>query len=146
MARFYIYRNLHKNCWSIRWRGRVIAHAGTILAERVDFKVNAKGRDKVRLEGRKNVHAFVVTDSLKAANLVYTEYGAKADIDPGIERITHRELGDLLRDPKYCYCGVIVYNPYKYDTFVTEHAHAPVTWARTVLLDPDANVARYLRG
>ena len=56
-----VYRNLHKNTWSIRSRttGRVIAHADNVVVKNVKFVVQPAGRQRVLDEERKNVHAFV---------------------------------------------------------------------------------------
>jgi len=56
-----IYRNLHKNTWSIRSRttGRVIARADSVVVQNVKFVVQPAGRQRVLDEERKNVHAFV---------------------------------------------------------------------------------------
>jgi hypothetical protein len=57
-----IYRNLHKNCWSVKNRrtGRVIAHRNHIvLSNGAIFKVSIKGRERVLREKVKNVHAGV---------------------------------------------------------------------------------------
>lgn len=65
--RVAVYRNLTRRCWSIkalegRMRGRVIAHAGlgdTFELKHVDFKVQPAGRERVRKEHKKYVHAYV---------------------------------------------------------------------------------------
>ena len=56
-----VYRNLHKNTWSIRSRttGRVIARADNVVVKNVKFVVQPAGRQRVLDEERKNVHAFV---------------------------------------------------------------------------------------
>lgn len=54
-----VYRNLHKNCWSIKYRGRVKAYADMVVLTDVKFVVQPAGRVKVLKEKRKNVHAFV---------------------------------------------------------------------------------------
>jgi len=64
------YRNLHKKCWSVRRKGKVVLHTDSICLTSVDFVVQEVGRQRVILEKRKNVHAFVrgqVSD-LNAAN------------------------------------------------------------------------------
>lgn len=57
----FIYRNLHKNCWSIRdVKSRlVIGHATSLTLKECTFKVSETGRKRVVREGRKNVHAGV---------------------------------------------------------------------------------------
>ena len=56
-----VYRNLHRNTWSIRSRttGRVIARADNVVVKNVKFVVQPAGRQRVLDEERKNVHAFV---------------------------------------------------------------------------------------
>lgn len=56
-----VYRNLHKNCWSVRnpKTGRVIAYVNTIHLENTVLVVRPAGREKVLRENRKNVHAFI---------------------------------------------------------------------------------------
>ena len=56
-----IYRNLHKNTWSIRSRttGRIIKWADGLVVRNATFVVQPGGRQRVLDEGRKNVHAFV---------------------------------------------------------------------------------------
>jgi len=57
----FIYRNLHKNCWSIRdVKSRlVIGHATSLTLKGCTFKVSETGRKRVVREGRKNVHAGI---------------------------------------------------------------------------------------
>lgn len=59
MKKYYIYRNLHKNCFSVTLDGLVVRHSRTILAQGVTFKVSEKGRQRVLETKRKNVHAKV---------------------------------------------------------------------------------------
>lgn len=56
-----VYRNLHKDCWSVRDKKtrRVIAHCDSVILKDAKFKVSEKGRQRVIKEKRKNVHAFV---------------------------------------------------------------------------------------
>jgi hypothetical protein len=70
-----VYRNLHKDCFSVRKKGMVVGYIyddGThyrsteIYLTDVTFVVQPAGRKKVLKEQRKNVHAFVrgiVTDT-----------------------------------------------------------------------------------
>lgn len=62
--RVRVYRNLHNGLWSVMaWdgpeKGRIIAHVPEIYLTVVKFVVQPAGREKVRREKRKNVHAFV---------------------------------------------------------------------------------------
>ena len=62
--RVEVYRNLHKNCYSVRAltgdnKGLVIDHVRSITLKDATFIVQPAGRNKVLREKRKNVHAFV---------------------------------------------------------------------------------------
>lgn len=62
--RVEIYWNLHKHCFSIKAcdgpkKGRVVQYVWSFNLSDAKFVVRPAGRDKVRREGRKNVHAFV---------------------------------------------------------------------------------------
>ena len=55
----FVYKNLHQDCWSIRQDGLVKAHTTEVNLWDCAFRVNAKGRQKVLEEQRKNVHAGI---------------------------------------------------------------------------------------
>ena len=55
--RVYVYRNIHRGGYSVRHRGKVIAHVESISLTNVRFLVGQAGNAKVRLEKSKNVHA-----------------------------------------------------------------------------------------
>tara|TARA_Y100001937_G_scaffold125523_2_gene192553 strand:- start:11667 stop:12041 length:375 start_codon:yes stop_codon:yes gene_type:complete len=55
-----VYKNLHKDCWSIQQNGLVKAHSDEINLFDCKFLVNEKDRQRVIKTNRKNVHAFVV--------------------------------------------------------------------------------------
>ena len=60
--RVEVYRNLHNGCMSIRRDGKVVKHLQpwqSLYLQNVTFAVQPAGREKVRREGKKNVHAFV---------------------------------------------------------------------------------------
>ncbi len=63
-----VYYNIRKHLFSIRSRGgvgaehrkgKVISHWNHVMVRDADFVVSAAGRERVRREGRKNVHAYV---------------------------------------------------------------------------------------
>ena len=57
-----IYRNLHKKCFSIRHNGKVIDYLyddQELHLIDVKFRVQPAGRERVRRENKKNVHAYV---------------------------------------------------------------------------------------
>ena len=116
--RVEVYRNLHNNTFSVRllrprlgrgghssglnprWRlkGKVIKHLEnwmTLNLQNIKFAVQPAGRDKVRREGRKNVHAFVRGTVIRSEEHHFTE--------------TFKEKCDQ----------VIVYNPYQDEQFST---------------------------
>lgn len=60
--RIEVYRNLHKDCFSVRKNGRVVKYISNeeeLYMQNVKFAVQPAGRAKVLREGKKNVHAFV---------------------------------------------------------------------------------------
>lgn len=63
-ARYYIYRNLRTKGFSVRHRGKVIAHLNEpAYVSNVDFKVNESSRQRVIREKQKNVHAFIICEN-----------------------------------------------------------------------------------
>jgi hypothetical protein len=69
----YVYRNLHKQCLSVRQDGIVMCHAENVVLMDCEFKVNEKGRDRVREDKQKNVHAGVkgfVVDARRSLELL----------------------------------------------------------------------------
>ena len=125
--RVEVYRNLHNNTFSVRllrprlgrgghssglnprWRlkGKVIKHLEnwmTLNLQNVKFAVQPAGRDKVRREGRKNVHAFVRGTVVGAEDHNFVE--------------TFKEK-----------CTEwVTYNPYQNDTFVANVADPETTF------------------
>lgn len=55
----FVYKNLHRDCWSVKQDGLVKAHTDEINLWDCAFQVNARGRQKVLDEQRKNVHAGI---------------------------------------------------------------------------------------
>lgn len=106
MPRVEVYYNLHKHLFSVRdaKSKRVVDHTHQIMLDNVYFRVQPAGRDKVRATGRKNVHAYVSGNRMKAY---------------GLSGSTRRE---------------ITYNPYKYDSFVYVDDLTPVEWCGRVFL------------
>ena len=72
-AKYYLYRNLHKNMFSIKYKQKVIDRNNYQIMKDVIFVVSKKGQDRVRKEKRKNVHAtisgFLVNESEFNINL-----------------------------------------------------------------------------
>jgi hypothetical protein len=105
-AKYYIYFNLHKHCYSVRYKGKVILHTTKIDCTGVTFSVSQKGRERVLKEKRKNVHAFIVAESIDTACI----NRFNTDLD----------------------C-MVKYNPYKYSSFVTAD-ESPIYQASYVAL------------
>ena len=99
----FVYRNLHKNCWSVKQGGLVKAHSTDqpIILRDVEFRVNEKARQKVLKEKRKNVHA-----------------GAVGYLLDGTETLKQIVYSSRLSG--------VTYNPYKYKNFVDAETEEPV--------------------
>lgn len=63
-AKYYIFRNLTRNCFSVKYKGKVIAHCDTFIAKNAHTKVNKATRARVVHEKKKYVHAYVVCESI----------------------------------------------------------------------------------
>ena len=89
--RVRVYRNLHKDCWSVKdfdssspTYNRVIAHAKEVCIEDASFIVSEAGRQKVRRELKKAVHAYVqgvpclgrseISDFAEVSEVTYNPY------------------------------------------------------------------------
>jgi hypothetical protein len=94
--RVFVYRNLHKKCYSVKSlkTGRVIAHVDSIDLVNFSFRVSKAGRERVLREKRKNVHAGVV--------------------------------GYVSCPVNKAYSTDVTYNPYKYNSFVLKNNEVPV--------------------
>jgi hypothetical protein len=78
--RVEIYRNLNNGTHSIRRNGKVVKHLThwqSIFLKDVKFAVQPAGREKVRSEGRKNVHAFVRGTVIMPSSMNCTTYEFK---------------------------------------------------------------------
>ena len=85
----FVYRNVHKgkseHTYSLKDRstGRVSGHTQSLILKDPVFKVSDKGRDRVRSEGVKNVHAGIVGTELtkipKGLQWIRITYDPKRD-------------------------------------------------------------------
>lgn len=107
-TRVRVYRNLHKNCFSVvsMKTGRVIQHTNKLTLHDVEFRVRESGRQRVLRERRKNVHAFVV------GSILQTDIGLPA-----------------------CNPERAWYDPYQVKTFVNRRTLEPVLRARVAHLE-----------
>ena len=106
--RVMVYYNLHKKTFSVQKSGLILLHADYVKLKNVEFRVRKGGKEKVRKEKSKNVHAFVIGDIIE-----YCEYPC-SDIPTNVD-------GD-----------VVTYNPYKYDSFVLKNTEEPIYSASEV--------------
>lgn len=115
-VRVEVYYNIHKNCLSLRPipGGRVSHMTGIVLSD-VKFAVQPAGREKVRQEKRKNVHAFV------RGTFIVDE--SRPGYDDALLNIMSRPVVEE-----------VTYNPYLYDLFVRKNDLAYVTWADHVAI------------
>lgn len=126
--RVYVYYNLHTHTWSVKLGDRVVLHTDYIKLSNVEFRVRAGGREKVRREGSKNVHAFVI------GNIV--DYSSP---------------GEMIPEPTLPV--EVTYNPYRFDNFVVKTTEEDLFKANevemikrkvyaSVGIDEDVNVDR----
>lgn len=105
-----VYRNLRTGTWSVRERGRVVAHPALVCLEGVRFVVSQPGRERVLRERRKNVHAVVRGTMCPAGQTA-----------PGDYRTAY-------------------YNPYEVSSFVDYETREPLYTARYAVLSDDMRV------
>jgi hypothetical protein len=103
-----VYYNLHKHTFSVSYQGKVIIHADYVKLQDVEFRVRQGGKEKVRGEKRKNVHAFVIGTLVE-----FCEYPCFEIPEPPSE-------------------DVVTYDPYKYDSFVNKFSQEPIYFAKEV--------------
>lgn len=110
-AKYYTYRNLnYGDNFSTKHRGIVINYFDTAIIKIGRFQVSEAGRDRCLREKKRNVHAFVVSETEPMA--VQT----RAEIPPD----------HLLAEIKY--------NPYRADTFINSKSGKPISIAAKVYL------------
>ena len=103
-----VYYNLHKHTFSVTYNSKVIMHADYVKLRDVEFRVRKGGKERVRDEERKNVHAFVIGKLVD-----YCKFPCN-------------------NIPKESNDNVVTYNPYKYDSFVYKGTEEPVYKAKEV--------------
>tara|TARA_Y100000361_G_scaffold136608_1_gene137412 strand:+ start:2810 stop:3274 length:465 start_codon:yes stop_codon:yes gene_type:complete len=129
----YTYFNLRTHEFSVRYRGKVRAHADRLLIlpgegrERVGFNVSEAGRQRVLEEQRKNVHAYVVGDA-------WIEDG-DAFACKTIPARSIKATTDVIEDIEERYGDPVAvsYNPYKGGTFYRKDSGEPIEGAEAVI-------------
>lgn len=127
-----VYRNVNNGMISIMSLAtrKVIAHANSVSLVDCEFEVNAKGRDKVRAEGRKNVHAYV-TGTLAGWQGLQAYKGrlARSDGSPmPVDQVHHFSA----REERHLQGVQVTYNPYKTDFFQGRDSGVEIHKARKV--------------
>jgi hypothetical protein len=118
--KYWIYRNLHTNTWSVKQGGIVISHPVFLHLEDVEFRVWQGVLKRIRREGRKRVGAFVVAHAISSGN----ENDYRNDT---FNFISHKWTE-------------VTFNPYKYDSFVVKATEEPIFFARECIMTPDMKV------
>jgi hypothetical protein len=108
MNKVFVYKNLHKDRWSLRdvKTKLVTSHRKTVALKDATFKVSEAGRKRVLKERRKNVHA-------------------------GIQ-------GTTTRAPKEGSWIKVSYNPYKWGYFYKVETGEPIYSASYVKFEEDS--------
>ena len=108
MKKVRVYWNLHNKIWSVQdcKSGLVIDHVDHISLSEAKFVVRKGGQERVRKEGKKNVHAFAVG---------YIAY-----------RITNDKTFNWYR---------VTYNPYKNDYFMLGTDEIPKDWIGNIHME-----------
>lgn len=116
MSQFKIYRNLHKNCFSVlkynaaKKGYRLHAHVDEAILVGVKTKVMHSGRKRVIQERQKNVHAFIMAKEI-------------IPFPAGTLRLTPQTYSDEL-----------YYNPYQTEEFINRRTREYVFSHPHVLL------------
>lgn len=77
--RVRVYRNLHKGCWSVEQNGVVVFHCDRLGLSDCRFNVSKAGRERVRKEKKKNVHARI---SGYLSSYTYNGQGVSVSYNP----------------------------------------------------------------
>lgn len=108
-----VYYNLHKHCFSVKHNNKVVGYCNYVKLKYVKFTVRNSGRLNVIRTKQKNVHAFV--------SGILEDYNSKCEF------IEESEFNKVM------------YDPYKFSTFVFDLTKKPITNANEVILNNDIN-------
>lgn len=108
-----VYRNLHRDQWSVRaaageHKGKVIGHAEAVVLKNATFVIQSGGQRRHRRTGVRNVHAWVS--------------GTPLDLVPGPWE-------------RFDWVEPITYRPGRHKTFVRERRRTTASAAELVCLD-----------
>lgn len=137
-----VYKNLHRDCWSLRQKSLVKAHFTVGFLLNPDFIVKDGLRKEVLKNKVKNVHAWIEGDLLEEECKILSDKAEKyiKHVWKGCERKLDHIVLCLLRN----LCRIdtrpareITYNPYKYDRFVYKDTEEKVS-ASAVIFTPSS--------
>lgn len=94
---YWVYKNTRSDVWSVRHKGKVLIHIKRLTIYNPTFKVWKSVIDKIRVNKRKTPCAFICSDKISY---------------------------DKFKVPKHA--REVIFNPYKYDTFVYADTEEPV--------------------
>ena len=117
-AKVYIYWNIRKRCYSAKKNGKVFAHFQNASIFSPEFQVSAAGRERVRRERAKNVHAYIVCEPQHC--VILPDVAGRMDVS-----------GEQAR-----------YNPYICETFIDNAGNALYN-ARTAELTTCDQILNY---
>jgi hypothetical protein len=111
-----VYRNVNKGrdqyTYSMKDKGKVVGHTQDLLLQDVSFRVSQKGKDRVRSEKRKNVHAYVKGEPIskkmkgkKFTRITYDPYKHDSFVTQDGLKVTRAKF--LKLTPK----GIFAHNP-----------------------------------
>ena len=113
--RVRVYRNLHKQCFSVKQDGLVRCHADRVTLQDCKFIVSKAGQRRVRDGKKKNVHAFVEGLLVNTREADAIVDGAKSDAEIFAGKSGWKKA---------------YYNPYICDTFINQYDGSPLETAR----------------
>jgi 8-oxo-dGTP pyrophosphatase MutT (NUDIX family) len=144
--KFFVYRNIHKgkdqHTYSLRSKldNRVKGHLQNFFLENAKLKVSEKGRDRVRSEGVKNVHAGVegvFADKKHQGEWVKLKYNPK--IDDGFTRADNGKMITQTNIVKFEPSGIYMLKSAFYKSFL-KHAKALRKEVSTVAVMKDGKM------
>ena len=118
--RYRIYKNLHRNCLSIKSKGLVVGYCDAVTILEPRFITSEAGRQRVIKERAKNVHAYIE--------------GCLSDIQGLILKDGRSVIEMPSKTPSAPAQGVITYIPYEHTGFVDK--------ATGALLEDDLRAVR----
>ena len=61
-AKYYIYRNLNRGGFSVKYKGLVVDRPAEFIATDVEFRVSKASQNRARKQKSRNVHAYIVCE------------------------------------------------------------------------------------